>query len=85
MSSAHIATLGGFQPLGTPASQVRVIPEAAVAGVPQFALFVSYAEADEAWVEGYLLDALAQAGVRYHTEAAFDLGAPRLTEFEEAV
>ena len=52
---------------------------------PTFSLFVSYAEADEAWVEGYLLDALAQAGVPYHTEAAFKLGAPRLTEFEEAV
>ena len=27
-------------------------------------LFVSYAEADRAWVEGYLLDALERAGVR---------------------
>ena len=26
-------------------------------------LFISYAEADRAWVEGYLLDALTQAGV----------------------
>ncbi len=33
-------------------------------------LFVSYAEADEAWVEGYLLDALTAAGLKVHSEAA---------------
>ncbi|HUV90536.1 MAG TPA: TIR domain-containing protein [Anaerolineae bacterium] len=48
-------------------------------------LFISYAEAERAWVEGYLLDALTQAGVRCHTEAAFALGVPRLLEFERAV
>jgi len=48
-------------------------------------LFISYAEAERAWVEGYLLDALVQAGVRCHTEAAFALGVPRLLEFERAV
>jgi len=48
-------------------------------------LFISYADADRAWVEGYLLDALSQAGVRVHSEAAFTLGAPRLLEFERAV
>jgi hypothetical protein len=48
-------------------------------------LFISYAEADRAWVEGYLLDALIQAGVRCHSEAAFALGVPRLLEFERAV
>jgi hypothetical protein len=42
-------------------------------------LFVSYAQADRAWVEGYLLDALQAAGVAYHSEQAFALGAPRLT------
>jgi hypothetical protein len=52
---------------------------------PKYDLFVSYAEADHAWVEGYLLDALKQAGVRSHSEAAFALGAPLLTEFENAV
>ena len=41
-------------------------------------LFVSYADADRAWVEGYLLDVLEQAGVRCMVEAAFALGAPRL-------
>jgi hypothetical protein len=44
----------------------------------QYDLFISYVEADQAWVEGYLLDALTQAGVRYHLEAAFALGAPRI-------
>ncbi|MFQ5813601.1 MAG: TIR domain-containing protein, partial [Anaerolineae bacterium] len=48
-------------------------------------LFVSYAEADRAWVEGYLLDALTTAGVRCHSEAAFTLGAPRILEFERAI
>jgi WD40 repeat protein len=48
-------------------------------------LFISYANADRAWVEGYLLDGLIQAGVRCHTEAAFALGVPRLLEFERAV
>jgi WD40 repeat protein len=52
---------------------------------PQYDLFVSYADADGAWVEGYLLDALTQAGVRIHSEEAFALGAPRLVEFERAV
>jgi len=48
-------------------------------------LFISYAEADRAWVEGYLLDALTQARVRCHSEAAFALGVPRLLEFERAI
>jgi len=33
-----------------------------------FDVFVSYAAADRAWVEGFLLDALETAGVRIHTE-----------------
>ena len=48
-------------------------------------LFISYADADHAWVEGYLVDALTQAGVRCHSEAAFALGVPRLLEFERAI
>ncbi len=48
-------------------------------------LFISYANADRAWVEGYLLDTLTEAGVRCHSEAAFALGAPRLLEFERAI
>ena len=50
-----------------------------------FDIFVSYADADRAWVEGYLLDALTQAGVRFTSEAAFALGVPRLLEFERAI
>jgi hypothetical protein len=56
-----------------------------VAEPQSYDLFVSHAEADRAWVEGYLLDALAQGEVRCHSEAAFALGAPLLTEFERAV
>jgi hypothetical protein len=48
-------------------------------------LFISHAEADRAWVEGYLLDALQSAGVRCSTEAAFTVGMPRLSEFERAI
>src|SRR6266498_1853521 len=39
-------------------------------------LFISYAEADRAWVDGFLIDALEQAGVKYHSEDAFSLGVP---------
>ena len=48
-------------------------------------LFVSYAEADRWWVEGYLLDALAAANLRVQRETTFQLGAPRLAEFARAV
>ncbi|MGK7879172.1 MAG: TIR domain-containing protein [Crocosphaera sp.] len=48
-------------------------------------LFVSYADADREWVEGYLLDALQQAGVNYCSEETFTLGAVRLEEFEKAI
>ncbi len=52
---------------------------------PAHDLFVSYAPADRSWVEGYLFDALDAAGVDYVSEAAFELGAPRVAEFERAV
>lgn len=48
-------------------------------------LFISYADADRAWVEGYLLNALQAADISVHTEAAFRLGRPRLLEFERAI
>ena len=48
-------------------------------------LFISYAEADRAWVEGYLIDALDQIGVHWHSEDSFALGVPRLIEFERAI
>jgi len=48
-------------------------------------VFISHADADRAWVEGYLLDVLERAGVRVHTEDAFALGVPRLIEFERAI
>ena len=48
-------------------------------------IFVSYVDADRAWVEGYLLDALRAAGVQCLSEAEFPLGVPRLVEFERAV
>ncbi|NEN96174.1 MAG: TIR domain-containing protein, partial [Moorea sp. SIO3I7] len=51
----------------------------------EYDLFISYADADRAWVEGYLLDALQQANVRYLVETAFTPGAPRIAEFERAI
>jgi hypothetical protein len=48
-------------------------------------LFISYVEADEAWVKGYLLDALTDAGVKSLSEAAFRLGVPRIQEFQRAI
>lgn len=51
----------------------------------QYDLFISYADTDRAWVEGYLLDSLKLAGVTYVTEAAFSLGSARLLEFERAI
>jgi WD40 repeat protein len=64
-----------------------ISPRGAVSEQPEYEhdVFISYADADAAWVEGYLLDALEMAGVRYHSEEAFRLGAPRLIEFERAV
>lgn len=51
----------------------------------KFDLFISYAKEDQEWVKGYLLNALDQAGVTYLTEAAFELGGPRLLAFEAAI
>src|SRR5271155_442834 len=48
-------------------------------------VFISYADADRAWVDGFLIDGLERAGVRCHREAVFTLGVPRLAEFENAV
>ncbi len=48
-------------------------------------VFISYADADRAWVDGFLIDGLERAGVRCHREAAFAVGVPRLAEFENAV
>lgn len=53
--------------------------------IEQYDLFISYVEGDKAWVEGYLLDALDQAGVTYLSEKAFALGVPRIAEFERGV
>jgi WD40 repeat protein len=54
-------------------------------GAKPYDLFVSYAEADQDWVEGYLLDALDRVGIRYLHEESFRLGVPRILEFERAV
>ncbi len=52
---------------------------------PEFDFFIFYADADRAWVAGYLLDALTAANVTFRHEEAFALGVPRLLEFESAI
>jgi WD40 repeat protein len=48
-------------------------------------VFISYADADRWWVEGYLLDSLVNAGIRCHSDAIFRLGVPRIDEFQQAI
>src|SRR5262245_28240249 len=51
----------------------------------RYDLFVCHAREDASWVEGYLLDALQKAGVRCHTQEAFELGEAEVVALEEAV
>jgi formylglycine-generating enzyme required for sulfatase activity len=60
-----------------------MVPE--MDGSLPFDLFISYAQADQAWVKGFLLNGLTQAGVRFCSEADFEPGVPRLDEFERAI
>ncbi|MEK8018914.1 MAG: hypothetical protein VSS75_018750 [Candidatus Parabeggiatoa sp.] len=53
--------------------------------MPKYDIFISHANANSAWVNGYLRDTLQQAGVNYHTETAFELGKPKIIEFENAM
>lgn len=48
-------------------------------------LFISYAEEDKAWVEGYLIDALEKSNVHCYSEADFALGVPRLEQIEKGI
>jgi len=48
-------------------------------------IFVSYAKSDEAWVHGYLLDALQTSGIKHLTEEDFRPGVPKLSEYERAI
>ena len=48
-------------------------------------LFISYVEADKAWVEGYLLDALQKAQINCTSALAFNLGVPSILEFQRAI
>src|SRR5262245_37972349 len=58
---------------------------AVISQVATHDVFISYADADRAWVDGFLLDALDEAGASVHSEDAFALGVPRLLEFERAI
>lgn len=51
----------------------------------KYHLFISYTEANSAWVKGYLLEALKQANIDYHSEETFDPGKPKIEEFENAI
>src|SRR5688572_23207221 len=52
---------------------------------PAYDLFVSYAEADRAWVEGALLPSLGLPRERVITPGDFALGAPVVDEYVRAV
>ena len=52
---------------------------------PVYDIFLSYAPADEAWVDGYLLDALRASGLNVLTQEEFQSGRPLLAEYERAV
>ncbi len=52
---------------------------------PVYDIFLSYAPADEAWVDGYLLDALRASGLNVLTQEEFRPGVPLLKEYERAV
>jgi energy-coupling factor transporter ATP-binding protein EcfA2 len=54
-------------------------------GVYDYDVFIIYAKEDEAWVMGYLLDALEQSGIKVNYPEKFDLGLPELSEFERGV
>jgi WD40 repeat protein len=56
-----------------------------IEAVTPYDVFVSYAETDKAWVEGYLRSTLDAAGLRSLTQADFRLGAFWTAEFERAV
>lgn len=51
----------------------------------QYDLFISFAEPDSAWVHGFLMPALEEAGIAWTAESAFALGVPRLEAFAQAV
>ena len=46
---------------------------------------MSYAEADNEWVETHLLAAFKQAGIHYYSEKQFTLGELRIDQFESAI
>ena len=52
---------------------------------PEFDVFISYAEADGEFVHGYLIEALHRAGLSVHTQEAFALGLPEVSEFQDGV
>jgi WD40 repeat protein len=67
-------------------SSTSVLPQsAAVPNPPQYDLFVVHAEADRAWVDGYLKHALGLNPGRVMTPRDFRLGASVVGEFERGV
>jgi hypothetical protein len=52
---------------------------------PAYDVFISHADADRAWVEGFLLPALGLPPERIITKRDFQLGAAIVAEFEHAV
>src|SRR3954470_6906559 len=67
-------------------SSTSVWPQpAGVPNPPEYDLFVVHAEADRAWVDGYLKHALGLDAGRVMTPRDFRLGASIVSEFERGV
>lgn len=50
-----------------------------------FELFISYADLDQAWIEGFLIPALGLPRAQIITKSSFIPGRPMLSEFERAI
>src|SRR4051812_7716154 len=59
--------------------------ETAMQEKKDYDVFVSYAVADEAFVQGYLIKEMEAANLKVYCREAFALGPPVLSEFEDAV
>lgn len=51
----------------------------------EYDIFVVYAKADYEWVNGYLIDALKNAGFKINSPELFAFGLPEISEFERGI
>ena len=51
----------------------------------EYDIFIVYAKADYEWVNGYLIDALKNAGFKINSPEQFTFGLPEINEFERGI